>query len=166
MCVAHNLHPSLRSKAQRSLPITLPRLVSTALQQQLPWQRFERMGADEGFDVYPPLLNTPGDNELYRRFKAAVRKRFNRDPVMKIDDKGDTVFQQGEHPTLTKDGFKFRRFSAKITGSHCENVRYYLTEVRAIAVSYFGQNRVHYWNEVFEIDTQYSRREVYDVIGE
>lgn len=109
------------------------------------------MGADDGFDLFPPLHNTSGDNHLCAEFLTAVHKRFKHDPVLHIDEKRNTLFQQGEHPTLTRDGCHFRRFSAKITGSYAQNVEYYLSEARNIAISFFETARVYFWNELFEV---------------
>ena len=60
---------------------------------------------------------------------------------------GAIVFQQGEHPRLELDGHRFRRFSAKISGSLCGNVEKYLNEIKIIAEEHFGW-RVHPWNEL------------------
>ena len=67
---------------------------------------------------------------------------------MTIDKKGAIVFTQGEHPSLELDGHRFRRFSAKISGSHYGSVETYLDGVKIIAKRHFGY-RVHPWNELY-----------------
>ena len=62
--------------------------------------------------------------------------------------RGAIVFKQGEHPRLELDGHRFRRFSAKISGSHHGNVETYLDEIRIIAKRHFG-TRVRPWNEMY-----------------
>lgn len=100
-------------------------------------------GIDKGFDLYPPLQNTPGDNRLYADFVLAVHTTFRHDPIMKIDNKGFTIFEQGEAPCLTRDGQHFRRFAAKVSGRSCGFVEFYIDAVYSIAVEHFGTERVH-----------------------
>ena len=78
-------------------------------------------------------------------------------------ERGAIVFKQGEHPSLELDGHRFRRFSAKISGSHHGNVEKYLDEIKIIARRHFGwrvlpwheldhlslDNRVYGWDEVY-----------------
>ena len=60
---------------------------------------------------------------------------------------GAIVFKQGEHPSLELDGHRFRRFSAKISGSNYGNVETYLDEIEIIAKRHFG-SRVHPWHDL------------------
>lgn len=119
------------------------------------------MGIYAGFDLHPPLQDTVGDNMLYADFLAVVHHTFKDDPVMTINERGDTVFRQGEEIVLEKEGFRFRRFSAKISGRACKHAEYYLADVRMIAVRCFGEERVHYWNELYDTYGVYSWTEVY-----
>lgn len=120
------------------------------------------MGYDAGFDLYPPLKNTESDNELYASFHIAVYEMFWRDNVMDTNERGEIVFLVGEHPRLPKEGYKFRRFSSKISGKHhSSGVQHYLNEIAAIARTYFGDSRVHWWNESHERHGPYSWTEVY-----
>jgi hypothetical protein len=93
-----------------------------------------------------------------------VKQKYRDDDNMTIDEWGAIVFTVGEHPTLLKDGHFFRRFSAKISGSHCGNVGQYLDEVLIIAKRHFG-TRVCFWSEYgyeSEPEPMYGWREVYD----
>ncbi len=108
------------------------------------------MGIDRGFDLNPPLEKKADDMELWASFLNAVQKHYEEegDTTMKIDEQGNIVFEVGEHPTLLCQCHRFRRFSAKISGSHYGNVEKYLIEVEKIAKDYFGI-RVVPWNELF-----------------
>lgn len=110
--------------------------------------RFTCMGIDRGFDLHPPLEKKADDMELWASFLNAVQKHYEEkgDTVMRIDEQGNIVFKVGEHPTLLRQCHRFRRFSAKISGSLCGNVEKYLIEVERIAKKYFG-SRVVPWSE-------------------
>ncbi len=93
------------------------------------------MGVDEGFDLYPPLENNDTDNEKWDHFLSNVISYYEEkaDSNMTFNADGDIVFTQGEHPTLFRKAYRFRRFSATIYGRNAGNVSEYLREVREIA---------------------------------
>lgn len=128
------------------------------------------MGLDAGFDISPPL-STPSDLETWGEFLFRIRQEFVADDARVEDNKhwcgvGGIVFRVGEHPWLPYDGRKFRRFSAKITGSAArkDDVDFYLTAVRLIAKEYFGQ-RIKPWDQSCDVDGMYSWTEVREALG-
>ncbi|KAJ6560847.1 hypothetical protein DFH09DRAFT_1316463 [Mycena vulgaris] len=90
--------------------------------------------------------NTASDNEKWLSFLEAVIARYKADPNMTIDASGNIKFTQGEHPTLQRKGYLFRRFSSTVTGRLAGNAYEYLREVEIIAAQYFG-DRVVPWDE-------------------
>lgn len=123
------------------------------------------MGIDVGFDLYPPLQASSADDlTRWDRFLSAIKLEYANDPNVKVEDSGDIVITQGEHPTLLKEGHKFRRFSSKISGSHAGEVKRYLREVYKIARTHFF-NKVYWWSEYgYEDEPQpmYGWGEVYE----
>ncbi|KAF9475251.1 hypothetical protein BDN70DRAFT_924106 [Pholiota conissans] len=123
------------------------------------------MGIDTGFDFYPPLTNSQEDQVAWERFFNDVKRAFQDDDTMIINRKGSIEFTVGEHPSLPKDGYRFRRFSSKITGSHAGNVTHYLRKVENIAKKHF-EVHIHPWNEATEggFDSMvYDWEEVYEI---
>ncbi|KAJ6498868.1 hypothetical protein C8R45DRAFT_96817 [Mycena sanguinolenta] len=120
------------------------------------------MGVDKGFDLYPPLKNTAQDNEMWAAFLKYVTSHYEGkgDPNFTTNAAGDIVFTQGEHPTLKRKGYQFRRFSSKLTSAG--NVGEYLDDVKRMARAWFG-DRVHYWIDGAwpDIDPPYGWDEVY-----
>ncbi|KAF9467788.1 hypothetical protein BDZ94DRAFT_1304984 [Collybia nuda] len=105
------------------------------------------MGIDAGFDLYPPLTDSDVDKCTWEAFLEEVKNEYQSDSAVTIDTMGRIEFTVGEHPTLSKHGHLFRRFSSKISGSHAQNVEVYLHEVGVIATRYFGY-RIHHWSEL------------------
>lgn len=103
------------------------------------------MGIDEGWDMSPHLEDTDEDNEAWASFLEEIRTVYAGDPNLKID-KTYISFTVDEHPRLELDGYRFRRFSSKISGS-CGGAREYLTGVKHIARRHFGE-RVFPWSEL------------------
>jgi len=95
-------------------------------------------------------------------FLNEVKEKYKTDNNVTIFKWGSIVFEQGEHPSLESDGHRFRRFSSKITGSHCGHVQTYLDEVKMIAKRHFG-GRVIPWSELaYDNECIYGWKEVYD----
>lgn len=69
---------------------------------------------------------------------------------MRFGEGGDLVFTQGEHPTLLRKGYRFRRFSSKVSGRLAGEVEHYLRKVKSIAVRHFGAIRVKWWSEYYD----------------
>ena len=126
------------------------------------------MGVDKGFDFYPPLTDSDVDKVstalpdnvvkeyLFQttslKYRPSGRPFLMKSEKYKTDDnmaieRDAIVFKQGEHPCLELDGHRFRRFSAKISGSHQGDVETYLDEIKIIAKRHFGW-RVHLWHEM------------------
>jgi hypothetical protein len=120
------------------------------------------MGIDRGFDIWPPLEKEGNDMERWASFLDVVQKRYEieGDTTMKIDKQGNIVFEVGERPRLLRQCYRFRRFSAKVSGSHQGNVEKYLVEVERIARNYFG-DRVVSWDEWRDDYGAYGWDEVY-----
>lgn len=118
------------------------------------------MGADAGFDINPPLEE---DEQLaWNGFLQLVKDEFASDPVFK-ETADSLIFEVGEHPRLPKKCTRFRRFSAKITGSHAGGVSWYLDTVQDLALAYpLLGGRIKPWNELFDVWGVYSWPEVYD----
>jgi len=98
---------------------------------------------------------------------------------MKFTPAGDIVFTVGEHPWLpgpTK-GHRFRRFSAKVSGSLCGNAKHYLPTIEEICERHFGcpsriRHRSEYgyegepkafytWDQVYEEQGVWSFKDMY-----
>lgn len=119
------------------------------------------MGADEGFDLVPPVRSDdPGSLALWAAFIAEVKRRWRSDPMFQVTA-DRLVFKVGEHPTLFVDGTRFRRFSSKVTGrASSEGIDRYLRPVAELARMFF-QDRVKWWSELTEAaDPVYSWDEV------
>jgi len=110
------------------------------------------MGNHQGFDFFPPLKDNDTDNKKWALFLEAVLSHYReeKDGVIEFTPADDIVFAVGEHPWLPgpNKGHRFRRFSAKVSGSLCGNVRHYLQMVEEICESHFGYpSRVRHWRE-------------------
>ena len=103
------------------------------------------MGIAIGFDLSPALNDTPADNAIWARFLHEISDTYKNDPNFKISEKRMT-FTVGEHPFLPKQGFLFRRFSSRISGS-CGDAGIYIHQNLKIAEKYFNKSRLHYWSE-------------------
>ncbi|KIK60814.1 hypothetical protein GYMLUDRAFT_85231 [Collybiopsis luxurians FD-317 M1] len=124
------------------------------------------MGIDMGFDLFPPLQDTDSDNKDWADFLSHVIAHYEKekDGNMTINADGDVVFTQSEHPTLLRKGYRFRRFSSKISGRLAGDVEKYLEEVRGFAEDHFGC-RVKWWSELSDTwfdDQRYTWTEVYE----
>jgi len=119
------------------------------------------MGVDEGFDLFPPLEDTEENKQNWARFLQEVLTKYEGDPNISIDDKGDVVCTLGEHPALTRELHRFRRFSSKLCRG---NVSTYLWEVAVVAEKHFG-SRIVRWSELDDEHGVYSWTEVYKARG-
>jgi hypothetical protein len=112
------------------------------------------VGADAGFDIYPPLrVNHDGDLSRYEAFFNEVDRMYEEreDRSVRADGQGKLVFRVGERPSLPFPAYAhtFRRFSAKITGEAGSEVMPYLREVCRVAKKHFGERAV-WWNELYD----------------
>lgn len=109
------------------------------------------MGIDRGFDIYPPLEDKERDNEKWSYFLNAVATLYEdeEDRNMTFDKKGNIVFTVGEHPTLMRKGYYFRRFSSKVSG-RCGEAEDYIFQVMKIAKQHFGE-RVVPWYDAADV---------------
>lgn len=89
----------------------------------------EEMGADEGFDLVPALNSSPADQKLWDSFLEKIRKKYKGDPnVVDNAEERCIEFRQSEWPMLEYEGYRFRRFSSKVTGYYIGSVERYLEE--------------------------------------
>src|SRR5271155_4411192 len=96
------------------------------------------MGIDAGFDLYPPLLASSADCLDWDNFLSEIKSKYINDPNVKVQGNGDVAITLGEHPTLLKEGHRFRRFSSKVSGYRGGDVNRYLREVYEIAKIHFS----------------------------
>ena len=117
------------------------------------------MGIDVGFDMFPLLNNNDIDNNKWNSFLKEIMTHFREDSNLLISDKGIT-FSVGEHPFLPKEGYLFKRFSSKVSGS-CGESEKYIKQVFEIIKKHF--NNIHYWSEYdYEYkEPIYSWKEIY-----
>ncbi|KAL7580955.1 hypothetical protein ACA910_005771 [Epithemia clementina (nom. ined.)] len=104
------------------------------------------MGIDVGFDFYPPLDDKEDDHDSWSSFFSLVSTSFEDDPDVDISDDGDLVFKVAEHPSLPRQGHRFRRFSSKVTGRQGAAAEFYIQQVASMAKRRFG-NRIYCWSE-------------------
>jgi hypothetical protein len=116
------------------------------------------MGYGKGFDLFPPLRGHK-DLEKWQLFLSIVESKFIDDPNIRLSDDCIT-FRVGESPTLLRNGIYFRRFSSKFSGS-CREAEGYITVVCIIARHVFKE-RIHPWNDLFEVDSIYSWSDVHN----
>ena len=105
------------------------------------------MGFDAGFDMVPKLSRTPADHKAWDLFLNMVKERYEDDERMEIKS-NYLFFNAGEGPILPLEGFKFLRFSSKVSGgiATATGVWDIIRTVSRIARSIFG-SRVRYWCE-------------------
>jgi hypothetical protein len=122
------------------------------------------MGFDAGFDMVPQLSRTEADHKAWDLFIGMVKERYRDDERMEI--KSNYVsFEAGEVPMLPLEGFKFKRFSSKVSGgiATATGVWDIIETVARIAMSIFG-SRVRYWCEGADDYGHYNWKEVRDSI--
>jgi len=130
------------------------------------------MGADAGFDMVPRLTRSKNDMEKWKKFIKTIQKNYDDDEQVKVHEHY-IEFEAGEHPTLPFDGFKFLRFSSKVTGSIAArtSVWKYIECVTGIARLFFG-GRARSWSELRDeygfydwLDVHHSRKSYNKVIA-
>lgn len=107
-----------------------------------------RMGADAGFDMVPRLSRGIEDRMKWEQFLQVVKQFYAGDEQVEVGPRV-ICFKAGEWPSLPIEGYKFLRFSSKITGSTAAEtgVENYIWKVRAMAEALFGA-RIRPWNEL------------------
>jgi hypothetical protein len=87
---------------------------------------------------------------------------FKDDPIVAFGEL-EIIFKVGEHPTLPRAGYAFRRFSSKVSGS-CGASEPYIIRVCGIARVHFGC-KVKVWGydelEYYGWDEVYATRKEY-----
>jgi len=73
------------------------------------------MGIDAGFDMVPPLSRTEADHKAWNIFIDIVKQEFSTDERLEVEP-NYLSFNAGGVPTLLFEGFKFLRFSSKVSG--------------------------------------------------
>jgi hypothetical protein len=120
-----------------------------------------KMGIDAGFDMVPRLSRGAVDVQLWPRFIYAVKEYYKDDAQVEMTS-NYIEFKVGEHPLLPYEGYKFLRFSSKVSGS-CGAALSYIDTVARAAKAIFG-TRIQYWNECFDEFGHYDWREVHKSI--
>ncbi|KAL9101671.1 MAG: hypothetical protein Q9163_003092 [Psora crenata] len=116
------------------------------------------MGIDAGFDMVPRLSKGAVDKQNWQSFIKIIRERYQDDDLVEVKP-NYIVFKAGEHPLLPFEGYKFLRFSSKVSGTHAEGIEEYIDTVTQVARASFG-SRVRYWNEAFDEWGFYNWQEV------
>ncbi|KAF5682041.1 SET domain-containing protein [Fusarium circinatum] len=119
------------------------------------------MGIDAGFDMVPQLSRTDTDYKAWDLFINMVKERYKTDKRMEINA-NYIFFNAGEGPILPFEGFKFMRFSSKVSGSTATTTGVWdiIQAVTQIAKSIFG-SRVRDWSEAFDHYGYYKWDEVH-----
>lgn len=106
------------------------------------------MGFDCGFDMVPRLENTEEEQYRWSKFLDEVKELYKHDTVFEL--RANFVeFEVGEHPLLPFEGYKFLRFSSKISSASTEAAEICIRQVCRIARKYFG-SRIQFWHELNE----------------
>lgn len=106
------------------------------------------MGFDCGFDMVPRLEDIEEDNNRWSTFLNEIKEAYEHDAV--FEAKANFIeFEVGEHPMLPMEGFKFLRFSSKISSASTGAAEPYIRQVCRIARKYFG-SRIQFWHELNE----------------
>ncbi|CEI41784.1 hypothetical protein FVEN_g3769 [Fusarium venenatum] len=119
------------------------------------------MGIDAGFDMVPQLSRTEADRKAWDVFINKVKEEYGTDERLQIKP-NYLLFNAGEGPILPLDGFKFKRFSSKVSGGivATSGVWDIIDNVSRIAKSIFG-SRVRYWSEASDESGYYDWEQVY-----
>lgn len=109
---------------------------STTLRTQL---QSAAIGIDAGFNMVPCLSRGIVDKHNYDRFIGFVKDYYKDDDQVKIKA-NFIIFKAGEHPILPFKGYKFLRFSLKVSGAIAEaiGVDIYINIITEIAKAHFG----------------------------
>lgn len=126
------------------------------------------MGMDVGFDMIPRLAkDRASDMERWACVIGDIEKEFKDDPNVNLYASrfpyGVCIeVLLGERPIIPYQGWKFMRFSSKVTGS-CGAVEPYIQRMRKLVAAQFGK-RVKWWNEfgLTEYDGIYDWGEIQD----
>ncbi|TVY51235.1 SET domain-containing protein 5 [Lachnellula cervina] len=117
------------------------------------------MGIDAGFDMVPPLSKGAVDRQNWQSFIEFIKGSYKNDDLEVKPNY--IVFKVGEHPMLPFEGYKFLRFSSKVSGSHAKGADEYIDAVTRAAVVRFG-SRVRAWHEAANVWGVYDWSEVND----
>lgn len=118
------------------------------------------MGIDAGFDMVPPLSKGAVDRQNWQSFIEFIKGSYKNDDLVEVKP-NYIVFKVGEHPMLPFEGYKFLRFSSKVSGSHAKGADEYIDAVTRAAVVRFG-SRVRAWHEAANVWGVYDWSEVND----
>lgn len=122
------------------------------------------MGIDAGFDMVPQLSRTESDRKAWNAFINKVKEEYRTDERLEIKP-NYLSFKAGEEPIIPWEGFKFMRFSSKVSGSTATTTGVWdiIETVTRIAKSIFG-SRIHYWCEAAGDFGHYDWKQVNDSI--
>ena len=120
------------------------------------------MGIDAGFDMVPRLSKGPKDKNNWNNFINRIKDHYKDDTQVEVKP-NYVLFNAGECPMLPFEGYKFLRFSSKVSGEIAitQGIEGYIDTVTSVAKIYFG-SRVRYWNESFDQRGEYNWREVHE----
>ncbi|RFN50422.1 set domain-containing protein 5 [Fusarium flagelliforme] len=122
------------------------------------------MGIDAGFDMVPPLSRTEADHKAWNLFIDMVKQEFSTDERLEVKP-NYLSFNVGEVPKLPFEGFKFKRFSSKVSGGIATTTGVWniIRIVARIAKSIFG-SRLVTWHKAASNFGHYHWGEVNDSI--
>jgi hypothetical protein len=112
--------------------------------------------------MVPRLSKGPVYQHNWDRFINCIKDRYKDDSQVEVKS-NYILFKAGEHPMLPFEGYKFLRFSSKITGGNAATtgIENYIRAVARVAKVHFG-SRVQYWNDGRDQYGEYSWSEVYE----
>jgi hypothetical protein len=121
------------------------------------------MGYNVGFDMVPRLENYCEDQGRWQNFLLSVSDTYKHDPAWVLKD-NYVEFNVGDHPSLPFHGYKFLRFSSKVSSCSTTVAEAYIEGVFRIARSAFG-NRIKFWHEGIESYGHYDWEEVNESVA-
>ena len=86
------------------------------------------MGIDAGLDMVPRLSKGAVDRQNWQSFIKIIKERYQNDELVEVKP-NYIVFKAGKHPLLPFEGYKYLRFSSKISGSNASKVEEYINIV-------------------------------------
>lgn len=117
------------------------------------------MGVDCGFDMVPRLTESSDDQRRWTAFVDEVKEVYREDTVLEVQHQV-IVFHVGEWPRLPLEGYKFLRFSSKVSGSQTA-AEPYIRQVYCLARKIFD-GQVKFWHEINDNYGYYDWQTVHD----
>lgn len=108
--------------------------------------------------MVPRLSQGALDRQNWQSFIKGIQERYKDDKL--VEFKPNYIeFKIGEHPLLPLEGYKFLRFSSKVSGHQGNEAMEYIKTVTRVAKLNFG-SRVQFWHECADNYGHYDWKDV------